>query len=73
MRDFDEATFAATLLDPEKPMPDGFSETNGAARKERFAVYRNNVVQGLIEALETRFPAVRRSVGETFFAAAARI
>ncbi len=39
----------------------------------RFAVHRNNVVAGLVKALQTRFPAVRKIVGEDFFAAMARI
>lgn len=73
MLDFDPAVFAAALLDPALPVPDGIAESTGIARQDRFAVYRNNVVQGLIAALETRFPMVRRVVGETFFAAAARL
>lgn len=73
MLDFDEAAFAAALLDPDLPVPKFVAENGGTGRKDRFAVYRNNVVQGLIEALEARFPAVRRCVGEAFFAAAARL
>ena len=38
----------------------------------RFAVYRNNVVAGLVKALRSRFPAVEKIVGEEFFAAMAR-
>jgi hypothetical protein len=37
----------------------------------RFAVYRNNVRVGLIEALRARFPVVERLVGEEFFRACA--
>ncbi|MDI1343690.1 MAG: DNA-binding domain-containing protein, partial [Pseudolabrys sp.] len=39
---------------------------------KRFAVYRNNVVVGLTEALQANFPAVCRLVGEEFFRAMAR-
>ncbi len=39
---------------------------------ERFAVYRNNVAVGLIEALRGAFPVVERLVGPEFFAAMAR-
>lgn len=39
----------------------------------RLAVYRNNVAVGLVEALATRFPVIRRLVGEDFFAAMARL
>ena len=33
----------------------------------RFAVYRNNVVRGAIEALRSAYPTVDRLVGENFF------
>ncbi len=73
MLDFDPAVFAAAILDQALPLPDGIVESGGISREDRFAVHRNNVVQGLIAALETRFPMVRRVVGETFFAAAAHL
>jgi hypothetical protein len=65
--------FAAALLDPERPVPDGVTSHTTAVPARRFAVYRNNVVVGLIGALATRFPAVQRLVGEEFFAAMARV
>jgi hypothetical protein len=34
---------------------------------KRFAVYRNNVVRGAIEALRAAYPAVNRLVGDAFF------
>lgn len=75
--DFDPADFAAALLDAERAPPQDILndslDAGGISRDERFAIYRNNVVQGLVAALETRFPAVRRVVGEDFFAAAARL
>ncbi len=64
-----DAAIAAALLDPERPAP----EPIALAHRSRFAVYRNNVVVSLIEALETRFPAVRRTVGAEFFANVARV
>jgi hypothetical protein len=39
----------------------------------RLAVYRNNVVVGLVEALAAAYPAVRALVGERFFKAAAGV
>ena len=39
----------------------------------RFAVHRNNVVVGFVNALRSRFPVVEKIVGEEFFAAMARV
>lgn len=64
--------FAAALLDPALPMPDGLVGPDGEPDPKRFAVYRNNVVVSLIEALEHAFPAVHRIVGADFFRAMAR-
>jgi len=61
---FDYAGFAAALLDPALPPPCGLPE-------QRFAIYRNNVVFGLIEALGARFPVCRRLLGEECFDAVA--
>lgn len=65
--------FAAALLDPEQPVPPEIAATNGRASVKRFAVYRNNVTVGLVDALAARFPAAQRIVGEEFFRAAARV
>lgn len=73
MHAFSEDGFAAALLDPDLPVPTCIKESDGATRKDRFAVYRNSVVQGLVDALATGFPVVQQSVGESFFAAAARL
>ncbi len=69
----DQASFAQALLDPERPTPDGVTSHTPAAREKRFAVYRNNVVVGLVDVLATRFPAVQRIVGEEFFRAMAGV
>ena len=73
MRGFAERQrdFAAALLDPGRPPPRGLVGPDGKASARRFAVYRNNVVTGLIEALGAAFPAVRRIVGDQFFRAMA--
>ena len=42
------------------------------ARPARFAVYRNNVIVGLREALAKRFPVTLRLVGDEFFRGMAR-
>jgi len=64
--------FAAALLDPGLPMPDGLVGPDGEPGPKRFAVYRNNVVAGLTETLKDAFPAVHRIVGTDFFRAMAR-
>jgi hypothetical protein len=65
---FSPARFAAATLDPAARSPPGIA---GGDPGGRFAVYRNNVLGGLVRALETRFPVVRRLVGPEFFAAMA--
>ena len=50
-------------------MPPGLTAPGDLER--RFAVYRNNVVHSLTEALRTRFPAVERLIGEALFGAIA--
>lgn len=64
--------FASAILDADRPVPVGLWVPPGADRKERFAVYRNNVAVGLIEALRSSFPVVDRLVGAAFFTAMAR-
>jgi hypothetical protein len=72
MRTAFEASFAGALLDPDQPIPGGLAAYNAPVPTRRYAVYRNNVVAGLVQALKRRFPAVEKIVGEEFFAAMAR-
>jgi hypothetical protein len=64
--------FAAALIDARLPVPAGLIDPDGEPSARRFAVYRNNVVVGLIEALKAAFPALHRIVGAEFFKAMAR-
>lgn len=64
--------FATALLDPEQPVPAVLTSHSTAHPVKRFAVYRNNVVVGLVNALRSRFPATERIVGGEFFLAMAR-
>ena len=54
-------------------LPPGVTASEPEEAERRFAVYRNNVVVGLTDALASRFPAIRRLVGDEFFAAMARV
>lgn len=65
--------FAEALLDPRRPVPAGCVGPDGKPDDKRFAVYRNNVVASLTEALRESFPAVCRIVGEEYFRALAPI
>src|SRR5665213_1812162 len=68
-----QRVFAAAMLDPGLPVPAGVVDPDGRVCPKRFGVYRNNVITGLIEALQDSFPAVCRLVGEEYFRAMARL
>jgi hypothetical protein len=65
--------FAKALLDPRLPAPPDLRSLGMPAGDERFAVYRNNVMVGLIEGLRDAYPVVCRLVGDEFFRAMAGI
>lgn len=67
---FEAQTRAAVLAGGG--VPAGLTARRPAQVARRFAVYRNNVAVGLVDALATRFPVVLRLVGEDFFRATAR-
>lgn len=67
-----QAEFARAVRDPARPVPDALASSRGVRPVRRFAVYRNNVVVGLVDALRTRFPATERIVGSDFFVFMAR-
>ena len=64
--------FATALLDPALPCPAGLVVWNGSDPASRFAVYRNNVVVSLVDALADTFAVTLATVGEEFFRAMAR-
>lgn len=68
-----QADFARALLDPARPLPAGLRTWNGSDPARRFAVYRNNVVVALTQALADTFPVVAQLVGDAFFAAMAGV
>lgn len=66
------AGFAVALLDAARPVPHDLRTWNGSDARQRFAVYRNNVVVSLVNALDAAFPVTAQLVGEEFFRAMAR-
>ena len=68
-----QSAFAQALLNPELPCPHGLSTWNGSDPTMRFAVYRNNVIVSLVDALADTYPVVQTLVGEAFFRAMARV
>jgi hypothetical protein len=66
-----QAEFINALLDPLLPPPARLKACHGEPPTRRFAVYRNNLITKLIDALGERFPVCLRLVGEEFFRAMA--
>lgn len=68
-----QRAFGAAILDATRPVPPGLVGPDGEQSPRRFAVYRNNVIAGLIETLSDAYPVVHRLVGEEFFRAMAAL
>jgi hypothetical protein len=68
-----QASFAAALLDPDLPVPEGLIDAQGRPAGRRFAVYRNNVAGSLTGVLEQGFPVVAKLLGEDYFKAMAGV
>ena len=62
--------FAAALLDPGAASGGALA---ALTRQPGFAVYRNTVLKGALDALQANFPAVARLVGGEWFRAAAAV
>lgn len=69
--ELNQGEFVRALLDPDLAPPEGLQPAHGLPPLRRFAVYRNNLAVGLIDALCARFPVCMRLVGEEFFRALA--
>jgi hypothetical protein len=67
------ADWAAALLDPAIACPRGLHTWNGSDPTARLAVYRNNVVSALVDALVQSCPVVEQLVGNEFFRAMAAV
>lgn len=64
-----ESSFLQALLHDPAPTDDGL--VHALAAQPAFAIYRNTVMKGCIDALEANFPAIVRLVGREWFRAAA--
>lgn len=60
-------SFAAALLDPDHTPPDGLGAPGQPDADRRFAVYRNNVIVALTQALGDTFPVIAKLLGPTNF------
>jgi hypothetical protein len=69
----EQQQFYEALVDPHRSCPQGLTVWNGSDPTVRFAVYRNNVVASLIDALADTYPVTQALVGEEFFRAMARL
>jgi hypothetical protein len=67
-----ESHWKSALLNAEAPTPTGLRTWNGSAAEQRFQVYRNNVMNSLVEALGQTFSVTRALVGDEFFRGMAR-
>ncbi|HAX20907.1 MAG TPA: DUF2063 domain-containing protein [Hydrogenophaga sp.] len=65
--------WAQALLDPAHAVPNGLVTWNHSDPERRLAVYRNNVVVSLVDALAQTFPVTQQLVGEAFFRALAQV
>lgn len=63
-------SFAQALLTPE---PDEQSALAALIKQPGFAVYRNTVMNGCVDALQANYPSISRLVGQEWFRAAAAI
>ena len=59
-----QAAFRKALLDPRLPEPARLHDGAGRPAGSRFAVYRNNVVASLTEAMHLAFPAIAKLLGK---------
>lgn len=68
-----QQAFASALLDPQQACPPGLVTANGSDPSARFAVYRNNVLSSLLDALASSYPVLCQLVGDEFFRAMAQV
>src|SRR5262249_52399291 len=65
-------TFARAIFANQASAPPALESAESAATASRFGIYRNNVLVGLMKALTTKFPVVRKLLWEDSFQRIAR-
>jgi len=75
LSDFQDAFAEALHADPANGAVDGRASTAiaGLVAQPGFAVYRNTVMKGCVDALQANYPTVTRLVGEPWLRAAAAV
>jgi len=63
--------FSQSLIQAQLAVPQSLLQPNGRPAQQRFDVYRNNVMSGLVDALVVGFPIVLRLLGDEYFRALA--
>ncbi|MEJ6708232.1 MAG: DNA-binding domain-containing protein [Amylibacter sp.] len=63
----DQKAFTQALLNPETAILVGLIDPKGRPAGKRFDVYRNNVIVGLMDAMETAFPVIQKLIGAENF------
>ncbi|MEG9861219.1 MAG: DNA-binding domain-containing protein [Parvularculales bacterium] len=72
LRDFQNAFIYALEHGDDTSLTPHFREED-VVIKNRFSIYRNNVIYSLTEALKAAYPVVAQLVGDEFFSATARV
>jgi hypothetical protein len=67
-----QTNFARKVIRRENGVPSGIISHSSKQPQARFNVHRNNFYLSLSETLESRFPVIKRLLGEEFFTALAR-
>jgi hypothetical protein len=62
-----QAAFADAVFFDHAPIPATIRDASGEAHASRFAVYRNNVFAGLINAIGARYPVVKKLLSDNGF------
>ena len=63
----DQQIFFNAILSQRAAVPNGLHDGSGKAANRRFSIYRNNVMDSLIKALQTGFPVIAKLLGKQNF------